>query len=545
LALSLCLVSLSAAAQEPEVSTDSDESPEPAERPPKRHAADEPNRAQPPPGDTTAEETEKEKAQPVAEPPAQPGGWRTEINGYFRAPVSLGVSSRPGPDTPMGPAKTQISYGPNRAFDWSYYSFAYTRLQEQDWAELFVHERKKHVDAAVGWMGYWYQGAGFRNPDAAWLPAIGYLTLDTDFNALGFNPNVAFTVGAWWPKFGYVEKYDTYTLGRFRQIGEQLKLAIPFNDFTLAVLQGFGTARDGSYNFTFQNISPLYGATTAIDLIAWVNVQLLYQRYVDVSLHFNTEWTADPNLEQQTVVNDKSYQAASASHLTVAGAEATVDLPYAGRLWLSPSYIAVKNGWALGNGTEVMHSLGGLGVATNYLAWTGSPTDSTGNGAMANLGFLYENSLSRIQGKPVGAVLPDLKVSLFGLYTSASLTLPAMTTLKQDKIRQLKWGLDATLQTLDWLAFMVRGDIVNYDLDNKGFSFAALTARMQFASHFLSSERIYIQYTRYFYGDKMLLNATWPWGTSLVAGSSVIQQGPYSGMKPDANIIKLQSEIAF
>ena len=47
----------------------------------------------------------------------------------------------------------------------------------------------------------------------------------------GLTPNVAVTVGAWWPAFGYFEKYDTYTLGRFRQIGEQAsplkRLGIP------------------------------------------------------------------------------------------------------------------------------------------------------------------------------------------------------------------------------------------------------------------------------------------------------------------------------
>src|SRR5262249_28432351 len=108
---------------------------------------------------------------PAAEKPAaEPEGWHTELHGYFRAPMALGLSSRPGPDNPTGPSSTQISYGPNRTVDASYYSFAYTRLQEQDWAEVFVHEKRKHVDAAVGWMGYWYQSAGFRNPDAGWVP---------------------------------------------------------------------------------------------------------------------------------------------------------------------------------------------------------------------------------------------------------------------------------------------------------------------------------------------------------------------------------------
>ena len=95
--------------------------------------------------------------------------------------MALGISSRPGPDNPTGPSSTQVSYGPNRTVDANYYSFAYTRLQEQDWAEVFIHARKKHVDAAVGWMGYWFQSVGFRNHDAAWAPGMAYVALDTDF----------------------------------------------------------------------------------------------------------------------------------------------------------------------------------------------------------------------------------------------------------------------------------------------------------------------------------------------------------------------------
>lgn len=557
LLVAVCLVSLSAAAQDadedkpatrqPSEESGNDKAAKPLEVPPPEAA-----RAQPPP--TSA--TPPALVAPQEKPAAEPSGWHTEVHGYFRAPVSLGISSRQSPDDPMGPNKTQIAYGPNRVFDWNYYSFAYTRLQEQDWAELFVHEKKNHVDAAVGWMGYWFQGAGFRNPDAAWIPGMAYLTLDTDFKASDeVTPNIAVTMGAWWPKFGYLEKYDTYTLGRFRQIGEQAQLTVPFNpDLMAALIEGFGTARDGSYAFGLQNINPLYAASTNLDLMAWANLQVVYKKIVDVGLHVNTEWMADPSRIDDTTMNPKSYTAASESHLSVVGAEVNVTAPYFGHLWISPSYISIKNGWALGNGTEVMHGLGGVGVATNYFAWTGSPTDSTGTGSMTNFGFLYENSLSGISGKPRGTVLPDLSFSVFGLYAGASLDLPSTTTLNQfpllanhgDKIAQLKYGADATVQMTDWVGFMLRGDIVNYDLNEPAYIFAALTARLQFASHFLSSERMYVQYTRYFYGDNIKLNGTWPWGQSLVAGSSVIQEAPaYSGQKPDANVIKLQSEIAF
>ena len=141
-----------------------------------------------------------------------------------------------------------------------------------------------------------------------------------------------------------------------------------------------------------------------------------------------------------------------------------------GHLWISPSYISVRNGWALSSaGTEVMHSLGGMGIATNYMAWTGSSSDSTGTGSMVNLGFLYENTLSGVEGRPRGSMLPDLAVSLFGLFTSASLDLPAGTTLMQNRLRQFKYGADVTLQATDWVGFMLRGDLVDYDLDLPGY----------------------------------------------------------------------------
>jgi len=186
------------------------------------------------------------------------------------------------------------------------------------------------------------------------------------------------------------------------------------------------------------------------------------------------------------------------------------------------------------------------------LALTNAPTDSTGSGSVLAFGFLYENSLSEVFGKPRGSMVPDLTVSIFGLYVGASLDLPDTTTLrsfnflKNDKLKQFKYGADATVQMADWVAFMLRGDIVNYDLDQNGYVFAAVTARLQFASHFLSSERMYVQYTRYIYGDKIVLDANWPWYQNLVQGSSVIQQSvAYSGSKPDANVIKFQSEISF
>jgi hypothetical protein len=480
-----------------------------------------------------------------AEPGAQHDRWETFVSGYFRAPFTLGVSPRPGPDDPDGPAKLQLSYGPTRTIDASYYSFAYTRLQEQDWAELFVHAKKDHVEGVVGWMGYWYQGAGFRNPDAGWAPGMAYLRLDSDFEAVGVQPNIALTAGAFWPSFGHFEKYDTYTLGRFRHLGEQLKLTVPVNpDLEVSLVHGFGGGRDGS--FIYQVNPPIYGAKTGIDLLTYANLGLKYKEYVDLGLHFNYEWTSDPNLFQQAVPG-KSYADARKAMLQTVGAEVTLAAPYAGSLWLSPSLVTVKNGWALGatGGTEVMHSQSGEGLAANYLAWTNSPNDSTGSGSLLNVGFLYENSLSGISGKPRGSVMPEVTLNVFGLYTSASLDLPEGSVIPQDTLSQFKYGADVEVQPLDWLGIMLRWDEVNYDLESTGYVFSSITSRLTFSSHFLSSESIYLQYSRYRYGDRMVLAGTWPWGTPLVAGSDIIQGGTYADQKPDMDVIKIQASIAF
>lgn len=470
--------------------------------------------------------------------------WEIELGGYFRAPMAMGLSPRPGPDDPEGEPELQVSYGPNRTVDANYFSFAYTRLQEQDWVELYVTAKRKHVQATIGWMGYWFQTVGFRNPDGAWTPGIAYLTLDTDVDLGAIKPNVALSAGAWWPKFGRHEKYDTFTLGQYRQMGEQLKLTIPFSDsFTTTAYQGFGTGRDGSYNVL---APPLYQTRVGLNLLHYAHLQFNYKKLFEIGFHHNIQVTRDPNLYQQSS-EGKSYSNAREAGLATIGAEVKLNIPYAGNLWVSPSYIKIKNGWALGEaGVEVVHSLSPEGLAGNYLAWSGSPADSTGTGTLLNLGFLYENTLSNITGKPPGGS-PEVKVSAFGLLVDPEMALPSTSQLTEDEtnITQFKWGADAEVNPVKWLGLMIRYDTVNYDLNHGGYVFTAISPRISFYSNYLSGERIYLQYSRYRYGENMVLAGNWPWGVPLVPGSDIIQGGVYTGSKPDMDVVRVQADIHF
>jgi len=468
--------------------------------------------------------------------------WEFGVKGYFRAPVALGFSNRANPDNPTGPAQTQISYGPNRTADANYYSFGYTRLQEQDWVELYVTAKSKHADATVGWMGYWLASAGFRNYDAAWLPGIAYVTLHSDFDVGSIKPTVALSGGAWWPNFGRHEKYDTFTLGQYRQVGEQLKLTVPATtDVTAEVVQGFGTGRDGSFNLL---APPPYQSKVGLSLLHYVHARVAYKKIVEVGVHHNYQWTRDPNLLLSTS-SGKSYTNAHKAGLQTIGGEAKLSLPRVGKLWISPSYVQVKNGWALGEGgVEVVHSLSPEGVATNYFGWSGSVQNSTGSGKLFNLGFIYENTLANLLGVG-GDKVPQIKASAFGLLVASHADLPAGSQITQKDTNSFKWGADAEYNPVPWMGVMARYDSVNYDTAHGGYIFAAVTGRLSFYSNFASGERIYLQYSRYRYGDRVTLNGKWPWGLPLSPGSDIIQGGIYEGSKPDQDVVKFQADISF
>jgi hypothetical protein len=544
--MSVASVTAVAVAQEETDTSGPDQSTSEAAEPAKGEAL--PPAANPPTAKPQSAPVPMPEEKKEAKPAGVLSGWTTEFNGYFRAPLALGISKRADPmQTESTDKHLQLSYAPNRVMDWNYYSFAYTRLQEQDWAEVTFHAKRKHVDAAVGFMGYWFAAAGFRNPDAQQIPGIAYLKLDTDVEVAGIKPNIALTMGAFWPGYGYFEKYDTFTLGRFRHMGEQLKFTVPVTDeITITLEQGFGAARDGKYDYGTAVSAPKYSALVGANLVAYGNLRAEYMKYVSLGLHYNYEWTRDPD-RTNDLGGDKSYTNARKAHMSVVGGELKVQFPLFGKLWVSPSFISVKNGYALTGegGTEVLHAVSGAGVAWNFLGYTNSTADSTGTGTIFDIGFTYENALSNIL-PDFG--LPEVKLSVFGLIARSKLDLPKTKgpfSPTQDKIMQYKYGADLTVVPLTWLAVMYRYDTVSL-LDKPGYVFSAHTGRVIFFSNWLSSEKIYLQFSKYKYGDQMNLVAHYPWTTDpIVVGSNVLQNKGYVGEDPDEVVIKIQAEVTF
>jgi len=493
-----------------------------------------------------AEEPSSTVPKAAAEEPSW-NGWRPDFSGYFRAPLGIAIANHLDPgNAPNKPSGTQLSFAPDHAVDGNFNSFAFTRVQETDWAEVYIHARKKHVDGAVGWGGYWFQSAGYQRPFAQWMPGFAWIRLDGDFQVAGVTPNAAVQVGAFWPTFGYFPAYDTYTMGRIRQIGERIDLKVPFtSNFTVTLTQGVGGNRNG---FASVGTVPVVGisnkdTTTALDLLAYANLAIDYRDNVHIGLHWNRSWTTDPgNDAGLPTAGGATFQDVRDAYLQVTAGEVKLNYPRAGLVWLSPTYVQIKNGWALDplGGVEVLHSQSGL-FGANFMGYEGTVTNSTGSGSTFAVGGMYQNTLGSVMGRGFGTELPDLRLDVFGLLARSRRDLPSGSNL-QKELNQFKWGASLTGQTLTWLALMLRFDRVNnaspkiVDLQIPGNDFSMLTARLIVMSHFSSGEMVYIQYTRYFLGDA--------YRTTPGAADYQFPSNPHVGY-PAENVVAVSATMAW
>jgi hypothetical protein len=248
--------------------------------------------------------------------------------------------------------------------------------------------------------------------------------------------------------------------------------------------------------------------TTALDLLTYANLAVDYRDNVHVGLHWNMSWTSDPRNDAGFPTSGgATFRDVRDARLTVTAAEVKLNYPRAGLIWLSPSYVQIKNGWALDPraGVEVLHSQSGL-FGANFMGYEGTVSNSSGSGSTFALGGMYQNTLGGMMGRGFGTKLPDLRLDVFWLLAISRRDLPPGSNL-QKELNQFKWGSSLTLQTLTWLALMLRYDQVYdaspkiHDLQIPGNNFSMLTSRLVVMSHFLSGEMVYIQYTRYFLGD--------------------------------------------
>lgn len=218
---------------------------------------------------------------------------------------------------------------------------------------------------------------------------------------------------------------------------------------------------------------------------------------------------------------------------TVVGVDARLDLGLLGYLYAGYSHQFLENGLVVDNAIESIHSFGGgmynLGITDNYLE---SPycTDavpnescSNGTGTVGTILAQYELGLGNFGIFPGNM---DLKWKLYGMLNFVSVddieaarlddiyggvladpTLNVagytMDDLRQDGTVKKKIGTDLEFFPLDFMSMGLRFDMLDphSKLDKEGFS--VLSPRITFRTKMVTHEQISLQYSRYFYTQRM------------------------------------------
>jgi len=460
------------------------------------------------PGDPIGGATDVELARPGKAPPL-----RFALHGYFRAPMRFSRVHRGEGTTKEG--EGNYNYRTPFLIDDHYYQsgFLYLPINERPWSETYLSVGNDKLTATVGIMSSQFTNHEAYDVEKQFGVTQGWLTYR-------FNPmdglNIKVKGGAFWDRFGYLPKYDTYLFGRTHQVGGQVRADYQMGDFTFWGLGGVGT-----YN---EQINAKMGLT----MLTYGSVGASWNRTVEVAGYYVKSATKDKRAMQELTDADMS----------VIGADARVSTMF-GRGYVGYSSISADQVLFLAPALEVMHSYGRF-IMDNYLG----QNSNNGVGGLKNVAFQYDLSVrDLVQGltKSKSGPLPwggDITASVFGVYTKVasdqrvdpSVTDPnEIRKQHKDGISKWKWGSELGWRATDWAGIYLRYDHVVADLDDSATSFRVLSPRVALFTHFLTNEMIFVQFSRYWYKDAVFLRE----------GQEAMEK------YPDEKVFKLQAQITY
>jgi len=512
----------------------------------------------PPMADTTG-------AQGAGPQPSAASGsdWKFSWSGYFRAPLRIGVGSRPACPPGVSPAtQAQTDYrnyqaalgaanggggsspyngaycaapGQSRTTlhspyipDDQYLAWNYTRQWAQAWAEVFLSYGNDKIKGTVGIQGYDFTDASLLGNQAA--PAQfgigqGWITVTPSVPIEGVG--LVWRVGAFWEKFGMAGRYDggpydTYMFGRTHQLGESLAGQYKTGDWTFKAEHGFGAhlemvpagiSLSGSQlslnylnNAAGNNYPP--GASPGFTLLHHLHAGVAYKRSLDFNVHYMLAWSQDDRVEGTlgsspsggpTNTVDRSTQPDGS--LSVVGAEARISGGWLGDLYVAYSHIDAKNVTAVGPAIEVLHSQGGGGHnAGNGIYENFFNSVGDGTGTVDSVQLYYDGRTT------VGPL--DVRLAVFGMYSTVAGTdatsVNLLTGLATSGTQKLKYGADLMVNALPWLGIGARGDYVQPDSHDAKESFGVLSPKIVIRTAYVTHEEVTFQYSHYWDGSDAL-----------------------------------------
>lgn len=440
--------------------------------------------------------------------------WRFGYNGYFRAPMRIGIGTR---DNPTSKQSSTTLHSPLVPDD-QYLSWQHTNHARRDWAEMFFSYGNSWAKGVLSITSFNYTDASYTvagtqfGINQGWLEITPYMPWE--------NMRLKVKAGSFWNRYGSMGRYDagefdTYLIGRTHAMGANVRFEYDMADqpLTLGFEGGFGTKRPDASVYN----------TSRFTMLGHLHADMLWDQSIYVGLHFLHSWTQEEarftGYQPAWVVanNNKLPYLSTAQpdgSMSVLGAEARFDMPdLFGYLYLGASYVSLKDAVTVGPAVEVIHSFGGgdysMGVTTNYLdsescRWnlTGAKC-SNGNGGVMTIGAQYEAKIGDLLGQSPFGEGQDLTWKLYGMFNKVSSDDPI-----NDGITKLKVGTDLFFDATPVLAFATRFDYLAPNSRIAEQNFMILSPRVVFRSQFVTHEQISLQYSRYIYNQRECVSGT-------------------------------------
>ena len=398
------------------------------------------------------------------------GDVRFELHGYARMPLSTQGTREPW------------------LVDNDYYAsgFAYTRLYEPDWSELYFSANKGDYKAEFGLFASLY--SDYAQADVS--NQLGIAQASVTANNFLDQKGLSVQMGVFWDRFGYIEPYDTYIFGRTHQGGVKVKYQLPGKG---RVQAGIGIHEaDLQQNL---GLTPIAHVAAAYPLGP-----------VELGTYVLRTWTRDER-QLSPIVNGTMW---------VTGADARYKLPdNRGTAYAAFSYLNMDHVLYLAPALEVMHSTGGRGLTENFL---GLDSSQDGTGRMYN--FATDVKVN---------VIDRVRMRAFGMASWVrSDQVDEMDPLhNKDRRLYVKWGVEPSYQILKKLYASVRFDRVILDVYDSQDSFRVLSPKLSFPLD--NWGELFVMYSHYWYGDRITLRPG---------------QVPLETM-PDTDAFKLQAQVVW
>jgi hypothetical protein len=439
-----------------------------------------------------------------------PGGLRIGFHGYFRAPLRLSLDRRTSPK--MGESAYNLRTPWLVDDDYFNSGFAYTRLQEQDWSELYLTVGNQHMTGVVALMGSLFSDWAKPIINNQWGIAQAYLRFNWGGEGQRGRFRVAVKAGAFWDRFGWLPHYDTYLFGRTHQLGAQARVEAGTPRLTLWLVNGVGAH--------LEDLDSGEGLT----LLNYVTAGVRFRQFVEAGFYFLDSLSHDQR--QLKNLDD--------ADMRVYGFDARLAWQRLGsRLYLGFSKLDATNAYFLGPAIEVMHAYGGRGLTENYL---GTESSQNGTGGLTNFAWDYSFSARdflrsnlRRHGDFLGR--SDITLGFFGAITSvrSKQVDAADPQVNRDGRELYKYGIEAGYTPLSWLGIGLRYDRVILDVKDDANSFRVISPRISLHTHWLADGEIFIQYSAYSYGQRVRLRP----------GQVALET------QPDSNAFKIQAQLVW